>query len=455
MSVHARTVAASTPSAARGENQAKQQQKQQTELNPRTTTREFLGAPGAAAIIVICHAVLYAFYTNCTEDGCPNAQGLAWLVQSPFNFPSGWQSAYHRLGLQVYVGWLSWLLGLYCLVPGRWVRGTVLRNGTTLEYKVNALSALVLTALGCAAGLYFAGPEPFVFVYDHILHVITAGIIIASVLSVYLYTASFLPGKLLALGGNSGNPLYDFFIGRELNPRIGSFDFKYFIELRPGLIGWQVLNFCSAVKQYATHGYLTDSMVMVQVFQLWYVFDSLSNEASVLTTMDVTTDGLGWMLTFGNLCLVPFGFSLQTRYLAAHPNDLGLLKMAGILMLQAFGYWIFRSANSQKDRFRKNPEDPSVKHLSYISTKRGTRLITSGWWGYARHVNYFGDWIMGIAWCLPCGMSSIIPYFYCLYFTALLIHRERRDEHMCHLKYGGDWRRYRRIVPWRIIPYVY
>lgn len=35
-----------------------------------------------------------------------------------------------------------------------------------------------------------------------------------------------------------GNPLYDFFIGRELNPRIGNFDFKYFCELRPGLIGW-------------------------------------------------------------------------------------------------------------------------------------------------------------------------------------------------------------------------
>lgn len=35
-----------------------------------------------------------------------------------------------------------------------------------------------------------------------------------------------------------GNPLYDFFIGRELNPRVGNFDLKYFCELRPGLIGW-------------------------------------------------------------------------------------------------------------------------------------------------------------------------------------------------------------------------
>lgn len=36
----------------------------------------------------------------------------------------------------------------------------------------------------------------------------------------------------------TGNPIYDFFMGHELNPRVGSFDLKYFCELRPGLIGW-------------------------------------------------------------------------------------------------------------------------------------------------------------------------------------------------------------------------
>lgn len=35
-----------------------------------------------------------------------------------------------------------------------------------------------------------------------------------------------------------GNIFYDFFMGHELNPRIGNFDLKYFCELRPGLIGW-------------------------------------------------------------------------------------------------------------------------------------------------------------------------------------------------------------------------
>jgi delta14-sterol reductase len=29
-----------------------------------------------------------------------------------------------------------------------------------------------------------------------------------------------------------------------------------------------------------------------------------------------------------------------------------------------------------------------------METKRGTKLLTSGWWGWSRHPNYFGDWIM-------------------------------------------------------------
>jgi hypothetical protein len=44
---------------------------------------------------------------------------------------------------------------------------------------------------------------------------------------------------------------------------------------------------------------------------------------------------------------------------------------------------------------RRNPNDPSVKHLKTLPTARGTKLIISGWWGMSRHINYFGDWIMG------------------------------------------------------------
>ena len=38
--------------------------------------------------------------------------------------------------------------------------------------------------------------------------------------------------------GPLGYLFHDFFMGRELNPRIRSFDVKFFCEMRPGLIGW-------------------------------------------------------------------------------------------------------------------------------------------------------------------------------------------------------------------------
>ena len=55
-------------------------------------------------------------------------------------------------------------------------------------------------------------------------------------LSLYLYASSFVGDKVLAEHGNTGFSLYDFFIGRELNPRLfnNTFDLKEFCELRPG-----------------------------------------------------------------------------------------------------------------------------------------------------------------------------------------------------------------------------
>lgn len=47
----------------------------------------------------------------------------------------------------------------------------------------------------------------------------------------------------------AGHHLYDFFIGRELNPRISCFDLKEFCELYPGLIGWLLIDLGMLQKQ--------------------------------------------------------------------------------------------------------------------------------------------------------------------------------------------------------------
>ena len=69
-------------------------------------------------------------------------------------------------------------------------------------------------------------------------------------------------------------------MGHQLNPRIGSFDLKYFCELRPGLVGWAVINAAFVLEQYRRHGVVTNSMVLVNVLEAVYVLDALWFEVS-------------------------------------------------------------------------------------------------------------------------------------------------------------------------------
>ena len=275
---------------------------------------------------------------------------------------------------------------------------------------------------------------------------------------------------MLARGGQTGSAVYDFFIGRELNPRMGSLDLKEFCELRPGLIGWMVINMGMATKQYLlrkdaavaalrgssdARGSVSLSMLLVLLFQGLYVWDAVYQEKAILTTMDITTDGFGFMLAFGDLAWVPFIYSLQARYLVEHDPNLAAGPVALIALLHFAGFYIFRSSNSQKDAFRRDPEGPEVRHLDYLQTQRGTRLLTSGWWGMARKINYTGDYLVTLSWCLLCGFNSPVPYFQALYFAILLVHRAIRDDIECQKKYGSDWDEYKRRVPYMFIPYVF
>ncbi|XP_057409001.1 delta(14)-sterol reductase TM7SF2 isoform X5 [Balaenoptera acutorostrata] len=346
-------------------------------------------------------------------------------------------------------------------------------NGLGQGFQALVLTAL-LVGLGVSAGL------PLSALPEMLLPLAFAATLTAFIFSLLLYLKALVaPASALAPGGNSGNPIYDFFLGRELNPRICSFDFKYFCELRPGLIGWalhltsvetdweqtalshplcnpQVLiNLALLMQEAELRGSPSLAMWLVNGFQLLYVGDALWHEEAVLTTMDIIHDGFGFMLAFGDLAWVPFTYSLQAQFLLYHPEPLGLPLASVICLINAVGYYIFRGANSQKNTFRKNPSDPRVADLETISTATGRRLLVSGWWGMVRHPNYLGDLIMALAWSLPCGVSHLLPYFYLLYFTALLVHREARDEQQCLQKYGLAWHAYCQRVPYRIVPYIY
>ncbi|KAK2736156.1 erg24, C-14 sterol reductase [Myotisia sp. PD_48] len=476
---------------------------------------EFGGPLGAAAIMVGLPILIYTFAFTCNDiSGCP-APSL--LHPSSFSLESlksevGWPvegfGGLFNGKVTLYVlGYYVLSLLLQIFLPGTEAEGVVLACGGRHKYKFNAFNSAVLILSGCGAGTLIYGTEfpLWTFLWENYIQVITANLLICIAIAVFVYARSFTvpePGehnpknRELAPGGQSGNPLYDFFIGRELNPRVTlpipfvsetskTIDIKVFCELRPGLLGWIILNLSNIAHQYKVNsGNLTSSILIITAFQSFYVLDGLYMEPALLTTMDVIMDGFGFMLSFGDLTWVPFLYSIQTRYLAIYPLEIGPLGVALILGVQGVGYYIFRGANNQKNRFRTNPEDPRVKHLEYITTQTGSRLITSGWWGMARHINYLGDWIMAWAYCLPTGIAGyamvegvnqitgevekravqteetrgwgmVLTYFYILYFGVLLVHRETRDEEKCRKKYGADWDRYTSKVRSRIVPGIY
>jgi hypothetical protein len=68
----------------------------------------------------------------------------------------------------------------------------------------------MLFTLGLTGGLIWTkGPSSFTYIYNHWIGILHGAIANAVVQAFYFYAVSFRDGKLLALGGNSGNHIYD------------------------------------------------------------------------------------------------------------------------------------------------------------------------------------------------------------------------------------------------------
>ncbi|OLN87455.1 Delta(14)-sterol reductase 2 [Colletotrichum chlorophyti] len=473
----------------------------------------FGGPIGVSLISFGLPILVYAFTFACNDvSGCPAPSLLSpkTLKIDQLKGEVGWpEQGIWGLGsleaTSAVLGYYLFNALLYRFLPATEIDGVQLASGGRLKYRFNSFASGMFTLTLCLAGTIAQGANfpLWTYISDNYLQIVTANMLIAYAVSTFVYVRSFSvkPGnkdnRELAEGGHSGNLIYDWFIGRELNPRvtvpiIGEIDIKEFMEVRPGLLGWALMNFAWVAKQYRTYGFVTNSIVFISGVQLVYVIDCWWNEPAILTTIDIITDGFGFMLAFGDVAWLPFVYSLQTRYLAMYPVSVSPIGMLGIFGVIGVAFAIFRLSNSQKNAFRNNPDDPSVSHLKYIETKAGTRLLISGWWGVARHINYLGDWLQAWPYCLPTGMAGFtiasagsgyaeagiegafkmadgreviqgaargwaipVTYFYIIYFAVLLIHRDRRDDEKCARKYGEDWEKYKKIVKWRILPGIY
>jgi len=269
----------------------------------------------------------------------------------------------------------------------------------------------------------------------------------------------------------SGNFIYDVFMGAALNPRIGPVDLKMWAEVR---IPWVIVFFLAisgGCKQYEQLGYVTPNMAFMILATWLYLNAASKGEECIPQTWDMYHEKWGFMVIFWNFAGVPFTYVYSVVYMASHdpskyrfPTPVYIVLFATLLT----AYYIWDTSLSQKSRFKMQtqgintfrntfPQLPggTLQNPTFIQTAHGNRLLTSGWWAYSRKPNYVADWVMSFTWGLVVGTATPIPYFYCIFFIAVLIHRCGRDFERCSIKYGKDWERYCSIVKYKFIPGVY
>lgn len=115
-------------------------------LNARSTSYEFGGPLGAAAIIPTVPILVYSLYFGCSDQyGCPSPftsikeLDISMLVNSNF-----WRSLWDTNAMLVYLAWYAFCVVSWAILPGDWVEGLPMRNGQRIKYKINGRWSLIL-----------------------------------------------------------------------------------------------------------------------------------------------------------------------------------------------------------------------------------------------------------------------------------------------------------------------
>lgn len=356
---------------------------------------------------------------------------------------------------------------MYCLMPGIWAYGKPLphEGGKQLKYYCSAYSSFY-TTIAVVAALHFSGVFPLYTIIDEFGPLLTVSILSGWLVAIVAYVSALARGAQHRM---SGNHIYDFFMGAELNPRMfGILDFKMFFEVR---IPWFILFLLScgaAARQWERYGYVSGEVGFLVMAHFLYANATSKGEELIVTSWDMYYEKWGFMLIFWNLSGVPLSYCHCTIYLASHAPEEYRWNRAALAALYAsylFVYWVWDSCNSQKNRFRAMERGTLIKRNTFpqvpwqtlhnpkvIETGLGDKILADGWYGLARKIHYTCDTYFAITWGLITGFKSPFPWFYPVFFAVMIAHRAWRDVHRCREKYGEAWREYERQVPYLFIP---
>ncbi len=343
------------------------------------------------------------------------------------------------------------ILILHLLIPARVVDGYVRdrMTGKPLRYRLNGLRVFVVMIAGWAA-VCRLGWMPWDWFYLHRWEM-TAGACVLGLVFTFAIVLPAPPVKGLAA---------DLYLGRLENPQWGEgrLDAKMYLYL----IGAIMLEL-NLLSFGAHHSILhpadpSPGVLLYMVLFSFFVAEYLNFEEVHLYTYDFMAERVGFKLGWGCFVFYPFFYPVGLWSIAELPNPHSPQLLLVAATVTFFSGWILsRGANLQKFQFKR---DPSQKAFGFLDPRtlsaNGRFVLTGGFWGLSRHINYLGEILMALGLTLSLGyLTRIGPWLYPVYYVVLLFPRQIDDDRRCAERYGALWEEYCRRVPRRIIPGIY
>jgi len=387
----------------------------------------------ALVFMVLGPVILISLHTLCTKTSCkPQVPKLSTDIKDYFS----WNAFY----IVMAVGFVVPTFGL--LPVGKVVNGE----------RMSGFTVLLMTLFTIPALVYYK--VPLNIVGDNYFQIMVTCIAFSFVDSLGYYAMSFLaPKNQLNSKGNTGNPIVDIYNGRSLNPKVLGQDVKL-MSFRFAMLSLALLNVVMVADSIVSAGGKANpAVILAAAFQVFYAMDAMFFEEYYFYSYDVLNSGCGWSLASTYLTF-PFLPTLITRYLLDRNPVVAWYYLLLIGVMNAIGYIIFRSSETTKCEFAKDPANPSLAHLDTI-TAGNKKLIVSGWWNTVRHPNYLGEVLIQWSWVLPAGFTDLIPYYLPVVSTVMLISRCQQINQRNKRKYGTAWSTYCERVRSNILPKVY
>ncbi len=187
---------------------------------------------------------------------------------------------------KIYWSYLILEGAFYCLLPGVTTYGKPLahENGKQLAYYCSGVWSFYTTIV-LMAGLHYTGLFPLYTLIDEFGPILSVAICSGFLVSIVAYVSALARGAQHRM---TGYPIYDFFMGAELNPRMfGILDFKMFFEVR---LPWYILfglSCATAARQYEDYGYVSGEVWFVVMAHFLYANACSKGEECITTTWSV------------------------------------------------------------------------------------------------------------------------------------------------------------------------